>query len=126
MAGIAYNYHTHTVFLSLVNSHSHRLVADNLSHAVVTVYDCGGGRLFNYFKVCNGVLNTVFDSVKIDGLKTVYTVRLDTSFVRLQKYVCADFGVFSGNSVAHKRINYEICDCFPVNYIVFCHWLFLR
>ena len=40
----------------------------------VAVDNSGCGKIFNYFKICNRVLNTGFNSVNIDRLKAVYTV----------------------------------------------------
>ena len=124
MAGIADNNHAHAVLLSLVDSHLHRLVADNLTHAVMTVNNCGCFGFLNDFKVGYGVLNTVVDAVDVDRLKTVAAVGFDSASVRLKKNVNNDLRVLFGNAYANESVTNEIFGCFPVEYY-FTHELSL-
>ena len=121
VAGIADNDHAHAVFLGLVDSHSHRLVSDDLTHTVMTVNDGGGGGLFDDLKVGYGVLDTCFDAVKVDGFEAVYTVGLNAALVAFKQNIRAYFRVLTRDAVANKAVYDEICDCTPINDVVFCH-----
>ena len=121
VAGITNYNHTHTVLFSLFDSHTHRLVADDLTHTVVTVNDSGRLGLFDYLKIGDGVLDTCFDAVEVNGLEAIAAVGLDTALIRLKKNVGADLRVCSRYAVAYEGIDYEICDCFPINYVCFWH-----
>ena len=123
MAGVTNSDHTHTILLSLLDSHLHSLVTDNLTHTVVTVDNCGGLGLFDDLKVGNGVLDTCLDSVKVDRLEAVAAVRLDAALVALKQNVSTDLSILARNAVAYKGVDDEIGDCFPVkdNSFVVCH-----
>ena len=120
VAGVTNSNHTHTVLLSLIDSHLHSLVTDNLTHTVMSVNNSGGLGLLDDLKIGYGVLNTCLDSVKVDRLETVAAVGLDTALVGFEKNVCADLRVLAGNAVAYERVNYKVCDCGPID-DVFCH-----
>ncbi len=68
----------------------------------------GARGFLNHLKVSNRILNTCFNSVKINRLKAVTAVAFNTSSVRLKKNVGAYFGILSRNTVTYKCICYKI------------------
>ncbi|CDD03581.1 unknown [Ruminococcus sp. CAG:382] len=121
MAAVSDGYHAHAVFLCLFDSHAHRFVADDLTHAVVTVNDRRCGRFAHDFEICHGVLDARLDTVDVDGLEAVDTVAFNAALVGGEKHVGADFGVLAGHTHADKCVGDEAVKSFPVaDY--FCHW----
>ena len=116
MAGIADCNHTHSVFLSLFDSHFHRLVADNLSHSVVTVNNSRCRSFLDNFKVCYGILNTCVYSVDVNRLKTVAAVGLNSPSVRFKNDINDDLAVLLGNADTLESVNHKIVQCFPITY----------
>ena len=121
MAAVSDGYHAHAVFLCLFDSHAHRFVADDLTHAVVTVNDRRCGRFAHDFEICHGVLDACLDTVDVDGLEAVDAVAFNAALVGGEKHVGADFGVLAEHTHSDKCVGDEAVKSFPVaDY--FCHW----
>ena len=83
-------------------------MADNLTHTVVTVNNCGCFGFLNDFKICYGILDSCFNSVKINRLESVAAVAFNTALIRLKQNIRADFGILSRNAVADKCIRNKV------------------
>ena len=121
VSGIAHGDHAHAVFLGLLDSHFHGLIADDLTHAVMAVHNGGGGGFLDDFKVGHGELDTGLDAVQIDGLEAIYAVGLDAALVGLQQHVRANFCILFGNAVALERIHNKVGDDIPADDVVLRH-----
>ena len=115
VGGVTNRNHTHAVGLCLFDRHAHGFVTDDLSHAVVTVHNCGAGSLADDLKIGYGLLNAVIDAVDINRFEAVDTVGFDTSAVGFKKNVCNDGCIFCGNADTFESIDYEIVNGFPIN-----------
>ena len=120
MAGIADGDHAHAVLLCFFDRHRHGFETNDLSHAVVTVNDGGGGGFLQNFEIGDGVLNTCFDSVDIDRLEAVASVRFDAAAVAFKQNVCTDTGILCRYARADESIRDERFGGFPIK-INFCH-----
>ena len=90
----------------------------------MAVNNCGCFGFLNDFKVGYGVLNAVVDSVDVNRLKTVASVRFDSALIGFKKDVNNDFCVLFRNAYTDECVTNEIFGCFPVKYY-FTHELSL-
>ena len=116
--GISNGYNCHTNLLCLFNGNTHRLVAKELTHTVITLNNGRNGSFKNNFWLCVNLDKTFFNALMITH-KSLHTVRFDAVKVTCQQNVNDNFAFALIKAEFKKCIGAEFFKLSQEQFILF-------